>query len=73
MPVSKAPLQDIRFVLHDVLNVSSLSEFEDFANVSEDLIDQILEEGAKICEQVLFPLNQSGDQEGCTLKKRRIS
>jgi len=65
MPVYKAPLDDIRFVLHDVLKADSLSELRGYEDFSGELGDQILEEGAKICEQVLFPINLSGDQEGC--------
>lgn len=65
MPVYNPPLDDIRFVLHDVLNVDALSSLEGYEDFSADLGDQILEEGGKICEQVLFPLNLSGDQEGC--------
>lgn len=66
MPIYNAPLDDIRFVLHDVLNVEQLStEIPDFAEATRDLIDPVLEEGAKICQDVLFPLNQSGDLEGC--------
>lgn len=63
MPVYTPPLNDIRFILHDVLKAESLSElYEDF---SMELADQILEEGGKLCEEVFFPLNQSGDGEGC--------
>lgn len=65
MPVYSPPLENIRFVLHDVLGAESLSELPGYEEVSRDLIDQILEEGGKICEEVLFPINLSGDQEGC--------
>ncbi len=65
MPVYSPPLENIRFILHDVLGASRLAELPGYEEVSTDLIDQILEEGGKICEEVLFPLNQSGDQEGC--------
>lgn len=65
MPVYTPPLADIRFVLHDVLGAERLSELEGFGDVSVELIDQILEEGGKICEEVLFPVNLSGDKEGC--------
>lgn len=68
MPVYSPPLDDIRFILHDVLKAGSLAELPGYEDVSEDLIDQILEEGGKICEEVLFPLNQSGDEEGCVLE-----
>ena len=67
MPNYTAPLENIRFVLHDVLHaeeaLSPLSAYEDTA--SAELFDQILEEGAKLCQDVLFPLNLTGDSEGC--------
>ncbi len=66
MPVYNAPLENIRFILHDVLNAEQLTELPGYEDASADLVDQIIEEGAKLCEEVLFPLNQSGDQEGCT-------
>ncbi len=66
MPVYTPPLDDIKFVLHDVLNAEKLAELEGYEDVSQDLIDQIIEEGGKICEEVLFPINLSGDEEGCT-------
>ncbi|MFA7277224.1 MAG: acyl-CoA dehydrogenase C-terminal domain-containing protein [Pseudobdellovibrionaceae bacterium] len=65
MPVYKAPLENMRFVLHDVLNAGQLSELSGYEQASPDMIDNILSEAAKICEEVLFPLNQSGDAEGC--------
>lgn len=67
MPQYTAPLRDINFVLKDVLNsdkhFASLATREE---VSEDLMDAILSEGAKFSENVLSPLNQIGDQQGCT-------
>ena len=66
MPIYNAPLDDIRFVLHELLNVEQLSTLPGFEEATRDLIDPVLEEGAKICQNVLFPLNQVGDQEGCT-------
>ena len=66
MPVYKAPLDNIRFVLHDVLHAEEIARLPGYGEVNRDLIDQILEEAAKICEEVLFPINQSGDKEGCT-------
>jgi alkylation response protein AidB-like acyl-CoA dehydrogenase len=66
MPTYTPPLDNIRFILHDVLNAEKLSELSGYEDVSAELIDQIIEEGGKICAEELFPLNQSGDQEGCT-------
>jgi len=73
MPVYNAPIEDIKFVLHEVLGASSLTEIPDFAEATPDLVDQILEEGAKMCEEVLFPINQSGDQEGCIWKDGEVT
>lgn len=66
MPVYNAPIEDIKFVLHEVLGAEKLTKIEEYAEATPDLVDQIVEEGAKICEEVLFPINQSGDEEGCT-------
>ncbi len=66
MPVYNPPAENIKFILHDVLNASQLTQLQGYEEVSADLMDQIIEEGGKLCAEVLFPLNQSGDQEGCT-------
>jgi alkylation response protein AidB-like acyl-CoA dehydrogenase len=65
-----APLRDMQFVLHELLKVED--EFKNLPKHSEidkDIINQVLEEGAKFTSQVLFPLNRSGDHEGCRLDK----
>ncbi|WP_027874056.1 acyl-CoA dehydrogenase C-terminal domain-containing protein [Spongiibacter marinus] len=66
MPQYKAPLRDINFVLKNVLNANEhFASLAGREEVSEDLLDAILSEGAKFSENVLSPLNQVGDQEGC--------
>ncbi|MAF56371.1 acyl-CoA dehydrogenase C-terminal domain-containing protein [Ponticaulis sp.] len=65
MPRYKAPVRDMQFILHDVLSLQNYSYLPGFSDASPDLIDQILEGGAKFAEDVLFPLNYSGDKEGC--------
>ncbi|QQS13293.1 MAG: acyl-CoA dehydrogenase C-terminal domain-containing protein [Rhodospirillales bacterium] len=65
MAVYKAPLKDMRFVLNEVLDLKTVSSLPPFGEVTPDLVDAILEEAAKLCENVLFPLNRSGDEEGC--------
>ncbi len=60
------PLRDMRFVMHELLDVtSSLREVPAFADIDADTIDQVLAEAGKFCAEVLLPLNLSGDQEGC--------
>ena len=73
MPVYQAPLENLKFVLHEVLGAEKLSELPGFQDATPDLIDSILEEAAKICEEVLFPLNQSGDKEGCTWNNGKVT
>ena len=73
MPVYKAPLENMRFVLNDVLNTGQLAELPGYEQATPDLMDSILEEGAKVCEEVLFPLNQSGDAEGCTFDNGKVT
>ena len=66
MPDYKVPLRDIRFVLNELLDnpqhYAGLSGAED---ATPDMVDAILEEGAKFSEQELAPLNRVGDQQGC--------
>lgn len=64
------PLRDMQFVLHELLNVSDeLKLLPPHAEVDADTINAVLEEGGKFAAGVLFPLNRSGDEEGCTLDK----
>ena len=65
MPTYQPPLQDIRFVLQDYLNLSGQTGLAGFAEATPDIVDAILEEGAKFAGEVLGPLNRTGDQEGC--------
>ena len=68
MPTYKAPLRDMRFVLNELADPERLRTLPGFEEMTADLIDPILEEAAKLCEEVLLPLNRSGDEEGCTLE-----
>ena len=66
MATYKAPLREMRFVLHEMLGVGDLAKLPGYQDATPDIIDAILEEAAKFCENELQPLNLSGDQEGCT-------
>ncbi|CAJ0872299.1 MAG: acyl-CoA dehydrogenase C-terminal domain-containing protein [Ralstonia sp.] len=62
-----APLRDMQFVLHELLGVENhLKEMPQHAEIDADTINQVIEEAGKFCSEVIFPLNQSGDREGCT-------
>ena len=62
-----APLRDMQFVMHELLNVESeLKDLPKHADLDAETINQVLEEAGKFCSDVLFPLNRSGDEEGCS-------
>ncbi|MBN9115252.1 MAG: acyl-CoA dehydrogenase N-terminal domain-containing protein, partial [Pandoraea sp.] len=61
-----APLRDMQFVLHELLGVENeLKALPKHADIDADTINQVLEEAGKFCSEVVFPLNQVGDREGC--------
>ena len=73
MPTYTPPMDDMRFVMHELLEAEQLSDLPGYEDFSLDLADQILEEGGKICVEVLFPLNQTGDRQGCTFKDGEVT
>lgn len=74
MPTYKAPLRDMRFILDDVFNASQLwANTPALADVDRDTVDAILEESAKFNENVVFPLNRSGDEEGAVFADGNVT
>ncbi|GHA97406.1 acyl-CoA dehydrogenase C-terminal domain-containing protein [Modicisalibacter luteus] len=70
----QAPLRDMRFVLNDVFRAGEeWVAMPGTAEVTPDLADAILEEGARVTWAELFPLNQSGDAEGCHFDAGRVT
>ncbi|MGC6527979.1 MAG: acyl-CoA dehydrogenase C-terminal domain-containing protein [Paracoccaceae bacterium] len=67
MPVYSAPTKDMSFILHDVLNVNN-EDIAGYSDLEPDFVSAILNESAKIAENVLAPLNAVGDKEGCRLE-----
>ena len=65
MPSYKAPLDDIRFVLDELLDVGQLAQLPGYEEMTGDVLLSVLEEGGRLCEEVLAPINQAGDAEGC--------
>ena len=66
MAVYKAPLRDMQFILKEVIGLEALQKLSKDQDLSEDLVDAILGEAAKFTENVIFPLNEIGDRQGCT-------
>ncbi len=70
MPVYNPPLRDMQFVLHELLDVgSALKAMPKHADTDADTINAVLEEGGKFAAEVVFPLNISGDAQGCKLDR----
>ena len=70
MPQYTPPLRDMQFVMHEVFKVTDeFKAIPKHADIDRETIDAVLEEGGKFAAEVTFPLNISGDQEGCTLDR----
>src|SRR5512134_2995751 len=70
MPHYNPPLRDMKFVLHELIHVvDRLKTLPRHADVDAPTIDAVIEEGGKFAAEVLAPLNQRGDEQGCVLDK----
>jgi alkylation response protein AidB-like acyl-CoA dehydrogenase len=65
MPTYTAPIDDIRFVLTEVLDVGQLAALPGYEEATPDVLMAVLEEAAKLCQDVIAPINRTGDEEGC--------
>ncbi len=73
MPIYQAPVRDIEFLLYDVFEIGKYQNLPRFSEATPDLVSAILEEGAKIAQEVLQPLNRSGDEEGCHFEDGEVT
>ncbi len=67
MALFKAPLEDIKYLTNEFIDTSKLSDVPTFSDMTPDLTDAIYDEAANITANLLFPLNRTGDEQGCTL------
>lgn len=66
MPTYTAPTRDARFIVNEVLDLASYNHLPGFESATPDMIETVINEAGKFCSEVLAPINQSGDKEGCT-------
>jgi len=66
MPTYTAPTRDTRFLLNEMLDLASYGNLPGFEHATQDMIDTIVNEAGKFCAEVLAPINQIGDEQGCT-------
>ena len=68
----EAPLQDMSFVINELAGLARLQKIDVFADVTDDVVQQILDEAAKYARDVLGPLNVVGDEQGCRVENRTV-
>ena len=72
MPTYKAPVRDMRFLMNEVLDFEGhYKTFPEGEEATPDMVEAIIGEMAKLCENTIAPLYQSGDEEGCEESLRR--
>lgn len=74
MPQYKTPLRDMRFLLNEVFDYPGhYAKLSNGAEATPDMVDAILDSAATFCEEVLSPINLSGDLEGCTFNNGEVT
>ncbi len=74
MPAYKAPLRDMRFLINEVFDFPAhYAKLSNGKDADADTVNAILEEAAKFCEEVLSPINLTGDEEGCKLENGKVT
>jgi len=66
MPTYNAPTRDTRFVINEMLELESFGNLPGFEMATPDMVEAVVDEAGKFCSEVLAPINQIGDQQGCT-------
>ena len=73
MQIYKAPLNDIKFILNNFLDLENYNSILSDLSVEISDLEMVIDEAAKICEETLLPINQSGDLEGCHFENGKVT
>jgi alkylation response protein AidB-like acyl-CoA dehydrogenase len=73
MPLYRAPIEDFRFLFNEVLELEKQRDLPGFADLDPALVDDILTNAGRFCEEVLQPINHSGDEEGCHFENGAVT
>ncbi len=73
MSTYAAPLTDMQFVIRELIGLDAIAALPGCEEVSADLVDAVLGEAAKFAQEVLDPLNQSGDRQGARLVDGKVA
>jgi alkylation response protein AidB-like acyl-CoA dehydrogenase len=68
----QAPLADMKFVLRELVDLREVTQLDGFGDVTPDVAEAVLDEGAKFAASVLSPLNRSGDVQGARWQDRQV-
>lgn len=72
MPHYNPPIKDMQFLIQEYLKLSDYKTLPVLSELSDDLIEPILSEAGRVCRDILLPLNQVGDHQGCILKNNNV-
>ena len=73
MPRYKTPLRDMHFVYNELLDAGEIQSLPGYEEATPDLVDAVLEEAGRFCEEQLQPLNRTADEEGCHFDQGQVT
>ena len=68
MPTYTAPVEDMMFLFEKLRNNKEYNELEKYKEVTPDLVKDILQEAAKINQNLILPLAKVGDENPAILE-----
>ena len=69
---SYTPINDMLFILRDILKIEQYQDIPRLQDATDDLLGPILTEAGKVASELLHPLNQVGDEQGCRLEDGKV-